>query len=61
MNETKDLLNVEELAIFLNCSTGLIHKLKIQGKLPFIKVGSSVRFEKAEVLNYLKADTEENY
>lgn len=59
MQEGKSMLSVEELAEFLNCSQGLIHKLKNQGKLPFIKIGTSIRFDKAEVLSTLKADTKE--
>lgn len=57
MVESKELLNVEELATYLNCSIGLVHKLKQQGKLPYIKIGSSIRFQKHEVLEALKENT----
>lgn len=60
MLETKELLNVEELATYLNCSIGLVHKLKQQGKLPYIKIGSSIRFQKHEVLEALKENTNDN-
>lgn len=60
MLETKELLNVEELATYLNCSTALIHKLKNLGKLPYIKIGSSIRFQKHEVLAALKENTNDN-
>lgn len=58
MQEDKKLLTVEELARFLNCSQGLIHKLKDNRGLPFLKIGASVRFDKEEVLNYLRRETD---
>ena len=57
MTEKQPLLNTKDLAIFLNCSEGLIHKLKTQGKIPFIKIGSSIRFEKEKVVEALEEQT----
>ena len=54
MGENKEILNVEELATFLSCSTGLVRKLIKDNQIPFIKIGYSIRFEKAEVLKALK-------
>ena len=59
--EKEHLLTTKELALFLNCSVSLINKLKREGKIPFRCINSLIRFEKTEVLNYLKAETELNY
>lgn len=55
------LLTTEEIANFLNCKTGIINKLKKQNKIPYIKIGTLVRFDKEEVIKQLKENTEENY
>ena len=57
MLDSNEYSTVNELATFLNCSTGLIHKLKNNGTIPFIKIGSSVRFSKEEVIEALKKQT----
>ena len=54
MLDSIEYLTVNELATFLNCSTSLIHKLKNSGTIPFIKIGTSVRFSKEEVIETLK-------
>ena len=61
MTETKEFLNIDELATLLKCSTGLIHKLKNTGTIPFIKIGTCIRFEKNEVLKSLEKETNENF
>ena len=54
MVDSKVLLNTKELASALNCSTSLINKLKNNGTIPFIKIGSSVRFNFKDVINKLE-------
>lgn len=58
---SKEYLTSKELAIFLNCSNSLIRKLKRERRIPFIKIGSSIRFSKAEVLKALKENSEDGY
>jgi len=58
MLNSMEYLTTNELASILNCSTGLIHKLKNNGKIPFMKIGTSVRFSKEEVIEALKEQTE---
>jgi len=60
LNNT-NLLTTEEIAKFLNCKTGVINKLKRQNKIPYIKIGSLVRFDKEEVIKQLKENTDDNY
>ena len=52
--ETIEILNVEELALLLKCSPSFIHKLKREYKIPYLKLGSSLRFVKQDVLRALK-------
>lgn len=47
------MLNKKELAKELNISESMVNKLIAQG-LPHIKVGSAVRFNLNEVINWLK-------
>lgn len=54
MQDGKELLTDKELALFFNCSTQLIHKLKNNGKIPFIKIGYLVRYNPKDVLNALE-------
>jgi len=61
MQEEKEFLTTEEVAKMLNCKTGIINKLKKQKKIPYIKIGALVRFDKAEVIRQLKENTEEDY
>ena len=59
MIEQQRLLNTKELALFLNCSESLIHKLKNEGKIPYIKIGYLVRFKPEDVINILKENDEQ--
>lgn len=61
METENELLTIEEVAKVLNCKTGVINKLRKQKKIPYIKIGSLVRFDKSEVIRQLKEQTEEDY
>jgi len=58
--ENTEILNVEELALLLKCSPSFIHKLKREYKIPYLKLGNSLRFVKQDVLRALK-DMQEPY
>ena len=49
-----ELLTIPEVAELLKVSVSTIRLLQQQRKLPFIKVGGSVRFERSDVLSYLE-------
>lgn len=51
------LIDSVELAYFLNCSEGEVKKLRENEIIPFVYVGTSVKFKKEEVLNALKEET----
>ena len=52
--EDIEILNVEELALLLKCSPSFIYKLKRESKIPYIKLGNSLRFVKQDVLKAIK-------
>ena len=49
------LLTIPEVAAILNVSTYTVRRLQQQRKLPFVKVGGSVRFEKGDIASYVTA------
>ena len=49
-----ELLTIKEVAEFLKISIPTVRRLQQERRLPFIKVGGSVRFTKSDVLDYLK-------
>lgn len=49
MNE---ILTKKEVSEYLKCSVGMIDKL--MGKLPYYKVGSSVKFRREDIIEYLE-------
>jgi excisionase family DNA binding protein len=57
-NDEKDaaieLLTIQEVAKLLKVSVSLVRRLQQGRHLPFFKVGGSVRFEKGDIINYLK-------
>lgn len=55
-----EILNVEELALLLKCSPSFIHKLKREYRIPYLKLGNSLRFVKQDVLKAIK-DMQEDW
>ena len=49
-----ELLTIPEVADFLKVSVSLVRRLQQQRRIPFIKVGGSVRFERSDIDAYLK-------
>lgn len=52
-----ELLTVKEVAKLLRLSESKVRDLQCTRRLPFIKVGGAVRFEKREIVEYLKRKT----
>lgn len=48
-----DLIGIEELAHLLQVSKGTLYNWIYRRKIPFIKVGRLVRFDRAEIAKYL--------
>jgi excisionase family DNA binding protein len=52
--EKIDLLTVKEVAVLLRLSVPGVRDLQARRHLPFIKVGGALRFEKCDIIEYLK-------
>ena len=49
------LLTIPDVAALLTVSIATVRRLQQQRKLPFIKVGGSIRFERGDVISYVVA------
>ena len=52
--EQIELLTVKEVAKLLQLSVPGVRELQARRHLPFIKVGGALRFEKGDIVEYLK-------
>ena len=48
------LLTVGQVADLLSISEGYVHALKATGKLKFIKIGSSVRYRRSDIEQFIQ-------
>jgi len=48
-----ELLTTAEVAELLRISTSSVRRLQQRQRIPFLKVGGSIRFEKYDVISYL--------
>ncbi|OGG51356.1 hypothetical protein A2704_03790 [Candidatus Kaiserbacteria bacterium RIFCSPHIGHO2_01_FULL_54_36b] len=55
-----ELLTVVEVAALLRISIPSVRRLQQGRHLPFIKVGGSVRFDKSDIVEYLKKERVES-
>jgi excisionase family DNA binding protein len=49
------LLTIPDVAALLKLSVATVRRLQQQRKLPFIKVGGSIRFERSDITSYVAA------
>jgi excisionase family DNA binding protein len=49
------LLTIPDVAALLKVSSVTVRRLQQQRKLPFIKVGGSIRFERNDITSYVAA------
>ena len=49
------LLTIPDVAALLTVSIATVRRLQQQRKLPFIKVGGSIRFERGDIASYVGA------
>lgn len=54
MRDFPEVMTCEDLADFLQISRTKVYQLKAAHKLPFRKIGGSVRFLKSEIIEYIK-------
>lgn len=53
-SEDVTLMDSRELSEFLDVSKVTIHKWRKEGRIPFIRIGSRIRFKKSDVLAVLE-------
>jgi excisionase family DNA binding protein len=49
-----ELLTISEVARLLRVSVSAVRRLQQARRLPFIKIGGSVRFSKTDIISYLR-------
>lgn len=54
--EKKDWLKSADVQKILNCSPGTLQNLRINGTLPFTKIGGTMYYANTDVMNVLQAN-----
>ena len=49
LDVSERLWTVADLAIYLAVSESAVYKMKYRGEIPFIQLGGSIRFSKADI------------
>jgi excisionase family DNA binding protein len=60
LNTLPNLLTPDDLAAFLSISKTGVYRLVEKRRIPFFRVGGSLRFEKKDVLSYLQGNRVES-
>lgn len=50
----KEIINIDECAILTNIKKNQLYKLTSTGGIPYFKVGKHLRFDKANIINWLR-------
>ncbi len=56
----KKYLNTQEACEFLGISKATLFRLKKEGRIPFIKLGNSLKFDKDDLIKFMNNLKEEN-
>lgn len=48
------IMNIKEIAMFLNCSVSTIRNLIRERKIPHFRVGMKIYFRKSVILNWIE-------
>jgi excisionase family DNA binding protein len=60
LNTLPNLLTPDDLAQFLSISKTGVYRLVEKRRIPFFRIGGSLRFEKKDVLSYLQGNRVES-
>jgi excisionase family DNA binding protein len=60
LNTLPNLLTPDDLAQFLSISKTGVYRLVDKRRIPFFRIGGSLRFEKKDVLSYLQGNRVES-
>lgn len=58
LREMRGAMTVEQLAVLLNISRQQVYKLVAHSKLPYIRIGASIRFDPGVIQQWIRADAE---
>jgi excisionase family DNA binding protein len=58
--QVSETISVRDLAEYLKCSPSMIYNLVQLKKIPHIKIGSKIRFDKEKVNEWIKQNSFEN-
>lgn len=53
--DVPELVNTDEVAEMLRMSSNAVYTLRLNGKLPFVKIGRKIFFRKQAVVDFVKA------
>ena len=53
MQEYKEILNIKEIAKYLNCSVSMIRKLIYDNQIPYFKIGNRYYFNIISIKNWI--------
>jgi excisionase family DNA binding protein len=51
----KKLLDVKEVAELLGVSMVTVHRMKREGKIPYIKIGGSLKFDREDIYKWIES------
>jgi excisionase family DNA binding protein len=52
-----ELLTIKEAAEFMTVSVSMVRHLQYRRHIPFVKVGGAIRFNKPDIVEYLRKAT----
>ena len=53
MHEYKEILNIKEIAKYLNCSVSMIRKLIYDNQIPYFRIGNRYYFNIISIKNWI--------
>ena len=53
MHEYKEILNIKEIAKYLNCSVSMIRKLIYDNQIPYFRIGNRYYFNIITIKNWI--------
>ena len=53
MQEYKEILNIKEIAKYLNCSVSMIRKLIYDNQIPYFRIGNRYYFNIISIKNWI--------
>lgn len=59
IENNSDVLTINEAAFFLNLKVSRLYYLRFYNKIPYYKIGASIRFSKSELSEWLKSQKTE--